>query len=138
MSTNLQKTTKPAAHAEEKVVHKELSYKLGALFIEIRKESGSYAREKQYSDLFEKKLKKNNIAYCRELRIGDSGNIIDFVVDDKIDVEIKTVPFLIAEHYNQLKRYLHQTNHKLGLLVNFRAKFISPKRVLNINQQSAT
>lgn len=133
MATDLQKTTKYDPKPEKKFLYRELSYEIIGILIEIHKELGSYAREKQYCGLFEKKLKEKNKPYRRELRIGNSGNIIDFVIDDKIIVEFKTVPYLIEEHYNQVKRYLHQTNCKLGILVNFREKRIKPKRVLNIN-----
>lgn len=114
-------------------MYRELSYELIGLLIEVHKELGCYAREKQCSDLFEKKLKERNKAYKRELRIGDSGNILDFVVEDKIVLEFKTVPFLLDEHYSQVKRYLHQSGHKLGLLVNFREQRLRPRRVLNSN-----
>ena len=121
------------AKDDDKPIYKDLSYKIVGLLIVVHKELGPYCREKQYSDLFEKKLKENIISYRREAKIGDSGNILDFIIDDKIDIEFKTVPFLIQEHYNQLKRYLYQIKHKLGIIVNFRDKRIIPKRVLNIN-----
>ncbi len=118
---------------KDKVLYKDLSYKIGGILFEVHKELGSFAREKQYCDLFEQKLKERAVQYKRELRIGDSGNIVDFGIDDKIIIEFKAVPFLTSEHYNQIKRYLYQTGFSLGLLVNFRDKRISPKRVLNIN-----
>lgn len=104
--------------------------------METLKELGPYAREKQYGDLLEKKFMENSLRYQREVRIGDSGNIIDFIIDDLIILELKTVAFLIKEHYEQVKRYLRQTGLKLGILVNFRNRQIFPKRVLNINNLS--
>lgn len=41
--------------------------------IEVHKELGSYAREKQYCELFEIKIKGNKIPYKRELRVGYIG-----------------------------------------------------------------
>ena len=125
MTTNL-------GYADEgKILYKDLSYKIVGILIEVHKELGSYAREKQYCDLFEKKLKEHKLLYKRELRIGNSGNIIDFTIEDKIVIEFKAKPFLTAEDYNQIKRYLFQINFQLGILVNFRDKRINPKRVLN-------
>jgi GxxExxY protein len=121
---------------ESKILHKDLSHKIVGILIEVHKELGSYAREKQYCDLFEKKIKEQKFFYKRELRIGDSGNIIDFTIDEKIIIEFKAKPFLTAEDYNQIKRYLFQTGFQLGILVNFRDKRISPKRVLNNNNLS--
>lgn len=124
--------------ANSEFLYRELSFQLIGILIEIHKELGPYAREKQYSDMFEKKLKDAEIAYKRELRIADSGNIADFIIDDKILIEFKVVPYLIDEHYSQVKRYLHQTQLQLGLLINFRDKRIKPKRVLNINNLKGT
>jgi len=131
METKLQKTTLGDVHIE--YLYPELSYKINGILIEVFKELGSYAREKQYGDQLEKKFKEYGINYKREARIGDSGNIIDFIIEDLVVLELKTVPFLISEHYEQVKRYLYQSNLKLGILVNFRNKQILPKRVLNIN-----
>lgn len=114
-------------------LYEDLTYKINGIFIEIHKELGAYAREKQIGDLLEKKFKDRQIVYKREVRIGDSGNIVDFVVEGKIAIELKTQPFLITEHYDQIKRYLIQTNLKLGLLVNFRGHRVQIKRVLNPN-----
>lgn len=72
--------------------------------------------------MLEKKFKERHILYEREVRIGDSGNIADFIIDGKIVLELKVQPFLIVESYDQVKRYLIQTNLQLGLLVNFRGQ----------------
>jgi len=130
MTTNLIKSD------QGKIIYKDLSYEIVGICIEVHKELGSFAREKQYCDLFEIKIKEHGLEYKRELRIGDSGNIIDFTINGKIVIEFKAKPFLIAEDYNQIKRYLFQTGYKSGLLVNFRDKRISPKRVLNDNNLS--
>ena len=135
MHTNLQMTTNVEVQNADsnKPLYKDLSYQIVGILMEVHKELGSFAREKQYCDLFEKKFKLAGLPYKRELRVGDSANIIDFTVADKIVLEFKAVPFLTDEHYNQIKRYLFQTQTQLGILVNFRDKRIKPKRVLNIN-----
>ncbi|MEK7161756.1 MAG: GxxExxY protein [Patescibacteria group bacterium] len=111
----------------------DLTYKINGIIIEVHKELGAYAREKQFGDLLEKKFKERHIVYEREVRIGESGNIADFIIDGKIVLELKAQPFLIVESYDQVKRYLIQTNLQLGLLVNFRGQRVQIKRVLNPN-----
>jgi GxxExxY protein len=130
MSTNLQKTTE-AKKMKTDFLYSDLSYKINGLLIEAYKELGVYAKEKQYADLLEKKLIEHGIKYQREVRISDSGNIVDFIIENLIILELKTVRFLIKEHFDQIKRYLDVTNLKLGILVNFRTRYLSPKRVLN-------
>ncbi len=112
---------------------KDETYEIIGILINIHKELGPYAREKQYGDLFEKKLIELRKLYEREVRIGDSGNIVDFIFNKQVVIEFKTVPYLTREHYNQVKRYLHQTRLMLGIIINFRDKRIRPQRVLNIN-----
>lgn len=127
----LQKATEPKVLNKKEFLFGDLTYKINGILIEVYKELGKYAREKQYADLIEQKLKERSLAYKREIKIGDSGNIIDFIIEDNVILELKAKPFLIKEHYDQIKRYLQQTNLRLGILVNFRTNFLNPKRVLN-------
>lgn len=129
----LQKTTELKGHHKSDFLYADLTYAINGILIEVYKEIGPYSREKQFGDRLEIKFKERKVLFRREVRIGDSGNVIDFIIEDKIILELKTVPFLIREHYDQVKRYLYQTNLKLGILVNFRDKSLSPKRVLNPN-----
>ena len=111
----------------------DLTYQINGILMSAHKELGPYAREKQFGNLLEQKFKEHGVSYKREVKIGDIGNIADFIIDDKIILELKTKPFLTKEDYDQVKRYLYQTNFKLGILVNFRSLHIQPKRVLNIS-----
>lgn len=65
--------------------------------------------------------------------MGDTRDIPDFIVWDLIILEFKAKPFLQKADFEQVQRYLHQTQLKLGILVNFRAKYLKPQRILNIN-----
>ena len=112
------------------LLYEDLTYKIRGLLFEVHRELGRFAKEKQYGDLIEKKFKEQGFIYKRELTIGDSGNIVDFCVDDKLLLEIKAKPFLLKSDYYQVQRYLQSTQMKLGLLVNFRPEFLNPQRVL--------
>jgi len=131
----LQKTTEPNIKRKREFLYGEISYKINGILIEVFKELGAYAREKQYSNLTEEKFKERGIKFEREVLIGDSGNILDYIVEGKIVLELKAKPFLTKEHFDQVKRYLHQTNLKLGILVNFRTNYLNPQRVLNPRYQ---
>ncbi len=116
-----------------KLLYGELSYVVTGLLFKVHNELGAYAREKQYGDLFEECLRSAKLAYARELRVGESGNRVDFVIDNKIVIEMKSKRMLTKSDYEQTQRYLQETQLKLALLVNFRNKYIKPTRVVRID-----
>ena len=124
------------ANKNRDLIHPELSYLLTGLFYKTHNKLGRFCREKQYSDEFKKLLIESGIRYEREYPLksmGDKieGNIVDFIIDQKILIDLKAKRFLTKEDYYQMLRYLECSKIKLGLLVNFRSTYLKPKRVLN-------
>ena len=60
---------------------------------------------------------------------------VDFLVKEKISVEIKAVAELTDTHLAQAINYLETNNLETGLLINFGAKSLQFKRIIN-NKQS--
>lgn len=119
---------------ERKVLYPELSYTITGFCFEVQKELGRFCRERQYCDALEKKLRDRNISYEREKTIENEnvqGNRIDFLVENAIILEAKSVPYLTKEDYFQTQRYLQAANKKLALVVNFRSRYLKPKRIIN-------
>lgn len=83
--------------------------------------------EAVYQEALEIEFNKRNIPYVREkeLSISYDGVLLkqtykaDFVCYDKIIVELKAVQNLEDSHRAQVHNYLHATNFKLGILLNF-------------------
>lgn len=121
----------------KKVLYPELSYKIVGILFDAHKELGQYAREKQYGDFIEDKLKRQELPYKRELPVANSGNILDFVIDDKIVVELKANKEILKDNYRQIQDYLQQTSLKLGMLVNFRSTHLRPIRILKIDNYNS-
>ena len=119
----------------KKIFYPELSYAIVGVCFSAHNEIGLYGREKQYGDSIAIKLKDAGIPFERELRVGESGNILDFVIDGKIVLEIKAKRIIVKEDYYQLQRYLQETGLRLGLLVNFRSKYLKPLRVVRIDRR---
>lgn len=122
----------------DKVVYKELSYKVCGLLYKTHNDLGRYKNEKQYGDYIEDLCKKEKINYKREFIIEppfpgekQNRNICDFIIENKLILELKAKRFINQEDFFQMKRYLSSTGLKLGLLVNFRQKYLTPRRVLN-------
>lgn len=123
---------------KQELIYPELSYKINGILFEVHNELGRYCNENQYGDYLEKKFFKNNIKNEREkfLPISFEGeknnrNKIDFLIEDKIIIEIKCKRVTERSDFYQVKRYLIAFNKKLGLLVNFRDKYLRPKRIIN-------
>ena len=131
--TNQRMSTNDTNNTNQKIIYPELSYKLTGLCFSTHNELGRFAREKQYSDAIAKKLKEANIFFQRELRVGDDGNILDFLIENKIILEFKAERIITKADYYQLQRYLQSSNIKLGIIVNFRDRFLKPKRIVRID-----
>ncbi|MBU0570079.1 GxxExxY protein [Patescibacteria group bacterium] len=116
-----------------RLFYPKLSYTIVGLCFAVHNELGSFSREKQYCDLLAKKFKEENISFKRELLISNSGNILDFLIDNKIVLEAKAKRIVTKNDYFQIQRYLQETKMKLGLIVNFRNKYLAPKRIVRID-----
>ncbi len=121
------------------IIHKELSYKINGLLFKVHNELGRYCREKQYGDALETLLKTEHLPFEREKAtpinlIDNIGtNRVDFIVDNKIVLELKAKSIIQKDDYYQIQKYLQASGHKLGFIVNFRNKYLKPIRIIRIN-----
>ncbi len=117
------------------LIYPEESNRILGIAMQLHCEMGCGFKEKVYQDAFEILLKENNIKYEREKHISlefhgitlEHDFYYDFLIDDKIGVEIKAVSELLGEFESQIINYLHVSNHKLGLLLNFGSKSLGYK-----------
>lgn len=116
---------------KDKVIYPELSYKLTGVCFKVQDELGRFAKEKQYCERLEAKFVDLSIPFVREFTVKGTGNRVDFIVEDKILLEIKAQPFVSKTDYGQTQRYLQVLRLKLGLLINFQSKYLKPQRVIN-------
>jgi len=124
----------------EKIIYKDLSYKIIGILFRVHSELGNRYQEKYYQRAVDIELKREKISYKKELKIDLSyqGEIIgkyflDFLVEDKIALELKAEPRLKRNDFKQLFAYLKATGLKLGIIANFRTEKLIFKRVLNLN-----
>lgn len=117
-----------------KIIYPELSYRITGACFEVQKELGRFCRERQCCDALEGKLQSVGVQYEREKVVDTEevkGNRVDFIVENKILLEIKSLPFTTKTDYFQVQRYLKATGLKLAMLINFRSKYLKPKRIIN-------
>jgi GxxExxY protein len=119
--------------SKSKLIYPELSYQITGICFKTHNELGCYAREKQYCDSIEEKIVALGVPFQREFQIGNSGNRVDFFINNEIILEVKAKRIILREDYYQLQRYLQESLIRLGLLVNFRDRYIKPKRIIRID-----
>lgn len=56
--------------------------------------------------------------------------VADFVIEDKVIIEVKTVEFLSKVHTAQVLNYLKATKYEVGLILNFARPKLEYKRVV--------
>ena len=123
----------------EKGIYKELSYLLVGILFDIYNELGYGYQEKHYERAIGKELARRKVPYkcqlcCRlKLRGEEIGKYyFDFLVDDKIVLEIKRGNYFSRKNISQVKGYLKAMNLQLGILANFTESGIEFMRILNV------
>ncbi len=130
---------KPVQHGKNteekrksKLLYPKLSYKVRGAIFEVYKELGPYHKEKVYGNALAEELKTREIEFSRQKRVAIKYNkkkigtyIPDFIVKNKIILELKAVKFIHKSALKQLYYYLNGSRYRVGFLVNFK----HPKKV---------
>jgi GxxExxY protein len=123
----------------EKSIYNEKSYAIIGICMEVHKILGKGFSEIVYKDALEWEFKNTGIPFKREKEyIVKYKEVIlphkfyaDFVIFDKIILEVKAVNTIINEHISQTINYLKVSNNEVGLLVNFGEGKLYYKRLVN-------
>ena len=125
-------------YSKDKYPLQEESFEIIGLCMEVHKILGKGLSEVVYKDAIEFELKSKNIPFERERKyeIEYKGAILphyyfaDFVINDKIILEVKAQEGVLEDHYQQVINYLAVSKLKLGLLINFGENSLKFKRVI--------
>jgi GxxExxY protein len=120
------------------ILYKTESYKLVGILFEVHNNLGKGFSEIVYKDALEYEFKHSLIQFEREKEysVNYKDTILkhkfyaDFVVLDKIILEIKSCKSLNDEHIAQCINYLKVSNNKLAILVNFNEDSLEYKRII--------
>lgn len=119
------------------IIYPELSYLIMGILFEVSNKLGNKYQEKHYQRAIETKLKATKIKFKREVPIivtfdgAELGKFkIDFIIENKIVLETKTVWRLTPSDLKQVLRYLEATKLRLGILANFRHKLLEYRRIV--------
>ncbi|MEK7502201.1 MAG: GxxExxY protein [Patescibacteria group bacterium] len=120
------------------IVERELSYKIMGILFLVHNQLGNRYQEKYYQRAIEEGLKEQEIRYKKEILVDLMFNkvkigkyFLDFLIEEKIILEVKTVENLKPKDFKQVLAYLTSKNIQLGILANFRSDRLTYKRILN-------
>ena len=108
------------------LLHEQESYLIRKSVFEVYKQLGCGHKETVYQKALYQSLLKQGLTAEREKRLPvlfentNVGNYTpDFLVNEKIILELKAKPFPINNDIKQFWQYLRGTSYKLGFLINF-------------------
>lgn len=122
-----------------KIIYKELSYEIVGVLFEVYNELGYGHPEKYYYRAIGRGFKIQGIKYRSQVsyKLIFKDEIIgryylDFLIENKIVLEIKKGNHFSKKNIEQVKSYLEATGMKLAILANFTPSGVKFLRILNI------
>jgi GxxExxY protein len=122
----------------EKYKYSELTGKIIGCAMEVHKILGNGFQEVIYQRALEEEFIMQCVSAQREfeMNISYKGKIIgtrrvDFFVDEVVSLEIKALTQLEDVHLAQAINYLEAYNIEIGMLINFGAKSLEYRRLIN-------
>jgi GxxExxY protein len=122
------------------IVYSELSYKICGILFEVFRKMGAGFQEKYYQRAVGVALCQAGLKNEEQLMVPmvfeskDIGRyFLDFLIEDKIILEIKKGDYYHKQNIEQVKAYLKAKKLKLGLIANFTSRGVTVKRIININ-----
>ena len=122
---------------DDKIVYRELSFKIVGCALAVHKSLGPGFPETVYERALEVEFKKEGLRYERqrvfrvvyeEKPVGDFR--ADFVVEDKVILELKALTEMPKVFERQLHSYLQVSGLRLGILINFGREKLETKRIV--------
>ena len=116
----------------------ELSYKIIGCAFDVYNSLGSGHHEKYYQRALAESFNGERLSIRQQVYfplkyknkiVGT--NFLDFLVEDKVIVEIKKGNSYSKRHIDQVLEYLTISKLKLAILINFGSQGVSFKRIIN-------
>ena len=115
----------------------EITYKVIGAAMAVHRGLGPGYEEKVYQKALEAQLTQDGVEHEPQTKIlvHENGVVlgfyrIDFIVAQKVIVEIKSLQAFSNDHLGQVVTYLAATNLSVGLLINFSLRSLNFKRIL--------
>ena len=121
-----------------KVIYPVLSYKVVGCLFDVYKNLGGNHKEKFYQNALKEEFKIKGIKFKEQVFVKTfykgkniGLNYLDFLIEDKVILEIKVGRFFRKNHFEQILEYLKTSHLKLGIIAVFKKDEVQFYRVLN-------
>jgi GxxExxY protein len=116
--------------------HEDLTYRINGAAMAVHRRLGPGHKEEVYQRALEAEFARVGLAFQaqRNLEVYDGDLLIgyyipDFIVEDRVIVEIKAFATLQPKYLGQVITYLNHTGLPIGLLINFGERTLRVRRV---------
>lgn len=132
--------------SEGKLLEEDLSYKIRGCIYNTSNKYGKGFKEGIYQKALAEEFARSGLKFIEQKRIDiysiDTGKklgtyIPDFIVGDKIIVEIKAANFSRKEDVEQQRSYLRASIYEIAYLVNFGTPELEIKRSIFTNDRKS-
>ena len=136
MSTNI---TNKVVLKRGDLLYPELRYKVVGVLFSVFNELGYGYRERYYQQAVTQEFLSLNLHYEKEIRfpvlykgkkIGS--HVFDFLVDNKIIIELKQGDYFSKNDIKQAVDYLKNSGLRLAILARFTRRGLKYKRIINL------
>lgn len=123
---------------EDKLLHKDLSYRLVGMAMKVHRELGRGFLERVYENAMAILLRKESLSFQQQfpLKVYFEGQIVgdyfaDMIVENKIILEFKSAENLSPAYKAQAVNYLRATGLELAIIINFGQDSLQYERIVN-------
>lgn len=130
----------PAIVRKNDLLYPELSYQIIGCAYDVHNQLGFGHHEKYYQCAYAEALKFKSLNFSEQIyfplkfngkMIGK--NFFDFLVEEKIVVELKKDNRFSKQHIDQVLEYLKTSDLRLAILINFTRTGVIYKRIINLS-----
>jgi len=122
------------------VVWPDLSYKIVGILFDVYNSIGYGHLERVYQKAVAEALRANKVAFKEQVAASVTyqgktvgKNYLDFVIEDKVVLELKQGERFLRGNIDQVNSYLKATGLMLAILANFTPQGVLFKRIVNLH-----
>lgn len=121
------------------IIYADLCFEIVGILYDVYDNIGFGHKEKYYQNALKVAFEEKNIKFSEQVYIPLKYNnqiigkyFLDFLIDDKVILEIKSGSVYSKNNITQIYSYLKANNLKLGILANFTKNGVKFKRIVNL------